>query len=164
MPRIKRPRIASPHEVRITREGETAVIEFADSTIATTHLTMGPKIHGMTNAEILTLFNEGLQATAEWRAEHPYVAIEIPPGKPQIEYSAQCHQWTPRGDVLRCVIDEGEDREPLIWIDDRELTWHEFGRMLMVHAGWGMRIKFVSDEELHVEPPTEVREPKKGER
>ena len=61
MPRIKRPRIASPDEVRITREGETAIIEFADSTIATIHLTMGPKIHGMTNAEILTLFNQGRQ-------------------------------------------------------------------------------------------------------
>jgi hypothetical protein len=97
MPRIKRPRIASPDEVRITREANTAVIEFADSSIATTHLAIGPKMHGMTNTEILALFNEGLQATADWNAEHPYVAIEIPPGKAQIEYSAQCDQWAPAG-------------------------------------------------------------------
>jgi hypothetical protein len=52
----------------------------------------------------------------------------------------------------------------VIWIDNQELTWRDFGRMMLVHAGWGMRIKFVSDEELHVEPPTEVREPTEGER
>jgi hypothetical protein len=40
-------------------------------------------------------------------------------------------QWTPWGDVLRCVIGEGSDRMPLIHVDDR----------------------------LDEEPETEVREP-----
>ncbi len=37
--------------------------------------------------------------------------------------------WSPRGGVLRCLIDdtlEHEEREPVIQIDDKELTWSEF--------------------------------------
>jgi hypothetical protein len=40
-----------------------------------------------------------------------------------------------------------------------ELSLEEFGRMLMTHAGWGMRIEFGPDDELHRRPALEVREP-----
>jgi hypothetical protein len=53
---------------------------------------------------------------------------------------------------------------PVVHIDDKELSWQEFGRMLATYAGWGMRIKFVPDDSTHEEPVTEVREPRKGER
>ena len=53
----------------------------------------------------------------------------------------------PRGDVLRCIIDDGgPNGEVVISIDDQELSLREFGRMLAVHAGWGMRIAFVPEE------------------
>ena len=47
-------------------------------------------------------------------------------------------------------------------IDDHELSWGEFGRLLTTHAGWGMRIVFVPDDELHLTPRIGVREPEKG--
>lgn len=51
------------------------------------------------------------------------------------------------------------DGEPVIHIDDHELSWREFGRLLTTHAGWGMRIVFVPDDEVHETPQIEVREP-----
>jgi hypothetical protein len=93
------------------------------------------------------------------------VAIESPPGRPQIEYFERGDQWTPRGDVLRCVVDDGgPDNEPIVYIDDRGLSWTAFGRLLTTYAGWGMRIVFVPDDEIHLEPRVEVREPLDGER
>jgi hypothetical protein len=41
MPKAKRPRVASPDEVRITRDGDYAIIEYADPKIATTRLQLG---------------------------------------------------------------------------------------------------------------------------
>src|SRR4029453_17160245 len=78
---------------------------------------------------------------------------------PQIRYFERGDQSTPRGDVLRCEIDDGgPGGEPIIHIDDRELSWREFGRLLTTHAGWGMRIVFVPDDELDEEPRIEIRE------
>ena len=63
---------------------------------------------------------------------------------------------------MRCCIEDGGGEDgslPVICADDRELTWDEFGRMLCTHAGWGMRIVFVPDDELDRIPKTVVREP-----
>ena len=32
---------------------------------------------------------------------------EEPPGEKQIDYHEDSDQWVPRGDVLRCIIDDG---------------------------------------------------------
>jgi hypothetical protein len=48
---------------------------------------------------------------------------------------------------------------PLIHVDDHELSWAEFGTLLLTHGGWGMRIVFVPDDRLDEEPEIEVREP-----
>jgi hypothetical protein len=160
--RMKRRHVASMDEVRITREGEYAVIEFADSKIPTTHLKVGRQLAPMTDQQVLDLFNDCIRAQEQAAAEYEHVAVEVPPGKSQIEYFEKGCQWTPRGDVLRCVIDDGgPDGEPVIHIDDHELSWDEFGRLLTTYAGWGMRIVFVPDDEVHEEPQIEVREPEK---
>ena len=91
-------------------------------------------------------------------AEYEHVAIEVPPRLPQIERSAWTGGWVPRGDVLRCQIDDGgPEGEPII--DDQELPWKEFGRLLETFAGWGMRVVVVPEEDTHLEPRVEVREP-----
>ena len=47
----------------------------------------------------------------------------------------------------------------VVVIDDKELSMEEFGRMLTTYSGWGMRIEFVPDDELHRRPALVVREP-----
>ena len=54
---------------------------------------------------------------------------------------------------------EEEEREPVIEVDGKELSWHQFGRMICSFAGWGMRIEFVPEEETHRRPKIAVREP-----
>jgi hypothetical protein len=160
--RRKRPHVASPDEVRITRKGETAIIEYADPEIWVTNCAIGPKLAEMTDAEVLTMWNDGIEATERLRREHRHVATEIPIGKPQIEKSDWSRTWVPRGDVLRCVVhDGGPDGEPIVDIDEHELSWAEFGQLLTTYAGWGMRLVFVPDDELHEKPRIRVREPKK---
>jgi hypothetical protein len=163
--RLKRPYVASLDQVRITRQQDGVVIEYAEPGVRTTHFKLGAQVHKMTDEEILDRFNEWLNASEQLRQEYEHVAIEIPPGRPQIEYFDRSRQWTPRGGVLRCVIsDGGPDNEPIIHVDNHDLSWEEFGRLLTTYAGWGMRIIFVPEDETHIEPQIEVREPREDER
>ncbi len=160
--RRRRPYVASLDQVRITRNGDEAVIEYADEKVWPTHFMLGSEVQRMTDQEILDRWNECVLAQQEVAAQYEHVAVEIPPGKPQIEYFARGGHWTPRGDVLRCVVhDGGPDGEPTIDIDDHELSWEEFGRLLTTYAGWGVRIVCVPDDELHETPRIEVREPER---
>ena len=157
--RLKRPRPASPDQVRITREGETAVIEYADPSIRVVNLLVGPSLAEMTDPEVLALFNDMLEAQAEIAAGVDPTLTEIPPGVPQIEYSERSDQWVPRGQVLRCHIDDDAEEGTIIQIDDVELDMAAFGRLLQVFSGFGMRIAFVDEEEVTEEPEILVREP-----
>ena len=113
----------------------------------------------MTDQEVIDLWNDMLRAQSDRAAEYKHVAVEVPLGSPQIEYRQDSDQWVPRGAVLRCQICDDENL-PVIGIDDRELSWAEFGRMLTVYSGWGMRVTFVPEDEVHRQPCVEVREPK----
>jgi hypothetical protein len=157
--RMKKPRIASIDEVRITREGEAATIENADPSVSAMHLTVGPALGSMTDAEILALFNDVVAARQSLADSYDAPCVEIPPGKPQILYSARCDQWVPRGDILRCHIDDSEIGQLVVHVDDQELSLHEFGRLLKTFAGWGMRIAFVPEDRTDIEPEIVVREP-----
>lgn len=157
--RKKRPRPASPDQVRITREGETAVIEYADPSIRVVNLQVGPSLAQMTDAEVLELFNDMLEAQAQIAAGVDPTLTEIPAGFPQIEYSERSDQWVPRGQVLRCHIEGAVEEGTIIQIDDIELDMAAFGRMLQVFSGFGMRIAFVDEEEVMEEPEIVVREP-----
>ena len=157
--RIKRPHVASLEQVVINREGEDAVIVYVDSTFATTHLHIGPQVQQMADKEILDLHNDVIRAQQRLKDENLYTAIEIPVGHPQIKYFEQGDQLVPRGHVLRCIIDDGgPNSEITVWIDDRELSLEEFGRLLSTYAGWGMRITFVPDEDILEHPPIEIRD------
>ncbi len=164
MKRRRRPSCASPDEVRITRTDDVAVIEHADPAVPTTRLRFGRPVANMTDAEILDAYNDSMAAQEEAIDMHDNVCVEIPPGRPQIRWEERSRQWVPRGDIVRCVIDDGGvdengDANVTIHIDDHELTLAEFGRMLLVHAGWGMRLAFVPEEYMHDEPEVEVSEP-----
>jgi len=151
--------IARLDEVTITREGDSAVIRYKEEGILTTHLKIGPEIAGMSDEAILELFNDTLRAQAKLAAEYKHVAVEVPLGSPQIKYFARGYQWCPRGGVLRCLVEDNENGQLVVGIDDQKLSLEEFGRMLTTYAGWGMRIEFVPDDQLHRRPALEVREP-----
>jgi len=160
----KAPRVVSLDEVRILRNGEEALVEYDDPSVAAVHLEIGPSLGSMTDEDILRIHNSILLAQEKRAAEHEYVATEIPEGRPQIRYSEESTQWVPRSAVLRCEVhDGGPDGEATVSIDDRELFLDEFGRMLKTYAGWGMRIVFVPRDETCKSPPIEVRDVKEGE-
>ena len=157
MPRPK-PRIASIDEVTISRDGECADIVYHDPAVCSVNLRIGPEIDSMTDRDILDCHNRVVTAMQHSVKTYRHVAVEVPPGSPQVKYSERCDQWSPRGDVLRCVIHD-EGRRPVIEIDDREFTLEEFGTMLTTYSGWGMRIVFIPDSDLEKSPVVEVREP-----
>ena len=163
--RKKKPRIARLDQVRISREGEIAIIEYVDPSFMTVRFKIGPSLGQMTDEAVLLLFNQCTVASMRNRDElDPYVAVEIPPGSPQVLASPETENgWVPRGNVLRCVISDGggeEFMQPIIYVDDQEFSWEDFGKMLCTYAGWGMRIVFVCEDELEVNPKIVVRESK----
>jgi hypothetical protein len=162
MPMPRRPHRASPDELKITRNGDDVIIAYADDSVATTHFKLGrERIATMTDDEILDFWNEHLDARDVAMANYEHIAVEVPPGKAQVEFFEAGDQWVPRGHVLRCVImgSNADPNEPFLTIDDRDYTPSEFARMVGTFGGWGMRIVFVPDDDLHDEPVVQVREP-----
>ena len=157
--RLRRPRPASPDEVRITREDDTAVVEYADPSIRGVHLRLGSALAGMTDAEVLDRFNAMLEAQAERAASVDRALTEVPSGRPQMAYFERGDQWTPRGEVLRCHIETDAERGTLVLIDDVELDMAAFGRLLGTFAGFGMRIAFVDEDDVAERPEIVVNEP-----
>lgn len=159
--------ILSMNDVKITREnGDTAVFEYKDPSMGGgTNLVIGPNIHSMTDLELLEAHNDVARRIQYMKDTYEHVAIEIPHGSPQIQYHKDSNQWTARGDVLRCYIDEADERDeegdltPVIEIDDKRLSLKEFGRLLTTYAGWGMRIVIVPDDQLLESPQIKVQEP-----
>lgn len=165
MPLPKRPFLASLEQVRVTRSGDDAIIEYADSQIATTHLKMGAeRLAAMSDADVLAFWNEHIRASQALRNSLDHVATEIPVGQPQVEYFEPGDQWVARGHVLRCqiVTDAAipvELDEPVVAIDGRDFSVAEFIKLLGGHGGWGMRIVFVPEDELHKRPKIRIRTP-----
>lgn len=60
--RQKRPYIAKLDEVIITREGDTAIIEYETPHISSVHFKIGDKMHHMSDQDILDLYNDGIRA------------------------------------------------------------------------------------------------------
>ena len=163
----KKPFVATLKDVKIERDsdGESAVITYRDKAVPEILFKIGEEIARMSEEEILDCHNECIEAMNESRKNYHHIANEIPPGKPQIEYFKNGCQWVPRGDVLRCeVSDDGKDCEATFWIDDQELSLQEFGRMMTVWAGWGIRIICVPDDQLYSNPPIKICEPDEKEK
>ncbi len=165
MPLPKRPFVASAEDVLITRSGDDAIIKYADESVATTHYKLGAeKLALMSDEQILALCNAGVVAGDEHRRNYNYTATEIPEGKAQLKFFERGDQWVPRGHVLRCQIlsdaaIEPEVDEVFVSIDGRDFTLAEFMKMVGSFGGWGMRIEFVPEDELHQRPKLEVCEP-----
>lgn len=153
--RIKKPHPTTFDQVRVTRDGEYADIEYLEPGVATTHFGRFPP--GTTAEEIFERFNDGLLAMRELRLENPYFAMETPAGEPQIRFDPRSGQWLLSGDVLRGVISGSDDNtEPVIEVDEHDLSLREFGSLLSVFGGWGLRLVIVPDDELTRQPDIHV--------
>jgi len=160
--RPRRPYITTLADVTISRSGESAVITYGDPAVRPVVFAIGPDIDRCSDAEILARFNDSLYAARAKTEGRQHVVVEIPRGHQQLDYFAPAGQWVPRGAVLRCLIDDSAEGEPVIHIDDHELSLREFGGLLRTYAGWGMRIVFVEDDDA--DPPlVEVRDLENGE-
>ncbi len=156
-----KPRILTLDQVSISRDGEYAKITYLDEYGGGMALKVEGNVDLMSDREILQQHNEVVEAMERISKNYQHVPVEIPVGKPQITFYPQSCQWVPRGDVLRCLIsDGGPDYEATVIIDDQELSLKEFGRLLVTHAGWGMRITFVPDNETHIRHLVEISDPK----
>jgi hypothetical protein len=98
--RLKKPTRVSIEQVRITREGNEAIVDHADAGISGAHLTIGPEIATMTDAEIVDLYNGILESQHRLLAELDKTVIEESLGEKQIDYHEDGDQWVLRGDVL----------------------------------------------------------------
>ena len=76
--RKKRPIPAVMDQVRITRDGNDAIIEYADPMISDTRLTIGSQIKGMTDKDIIDVFN-GVMAAQETQNLYKY-ALDLTVG------------------------------------------------------------------------------------
>ena len=152
--------IAALNEVTITRDGDCARIAYKEAGIAVTTLEIGPEIAEMSDSEIIEAHNQVLRNETKQATADKHAVFEVPLGSAQIEYFAQCDQWVPRSCVLRCLIQIAKDGEIIVKIDGRELPLKQFGRLLAVHGGRGMRIEFVPAHEVHRRPVLQVREPR----
>ena len=163
--RPKRPTRVLIDQVRVTREGNEATIEHADANAPTAHLTIGPGIASMSDADVVAMYNGILDAQWALLQEWDKTVVEERSGEPQIDYHEDSGQWVPRGEVLRCIVDDGgPDGEVVIHIDDKEMSLKDFGRLLSFYAGWGMRIAFVPEEFVTENPKVKVRKPNKRKR
>jgi hypothetical protein len=151
--------IASLSDVTVTRDGDCARIKYKDRGIPVAHLEIGPEISGMSDEKILEAYNECLRNEAKLAAKRRYAAFETPLGAAQIEYFSRCDQWVPRGGVLRCLIQDNEHGHLTVNIDGQTLSLKQCGKLLTTYAGWGMRIEFMPEEEIHRRPVLEVQEP-----
>ncbi|MDD3827880.1 MAG: hypothetical protein PHY79_18090 [Anaerolineae bacterium] len=162
--RKKRPVAAKLEDVIIRRKATSVEIEYKDPEVASVTLELGRPVGEMSDEDILDLFNKSLRAQRRMRVAYDHRAIEIPEGRPQIKFDEGCRKWVPRGDVLRCIVEDWPPGGTTIIIDEHELSLEEFGGMLNAYAGWGMRIVFVPDDELGRMPDIVMCEAEEEER
>ena len=76
--RKQAPRRASLDEVKITRDGEMAVIEHADPNVSVARVNVGSQLQTMSDAAVFDLFNAMMDAQEKLAAEFDSTAVEIP--------------------------------------------------------------------------------------
>ena len=76
--RPKKPIRVSIEQVRITRDGPTAVIEYADPAYSGVNLTIGDHVAQMSDQQVVDVLNDVLAAQAQSLREWDNTVTEIP--------------------------------------------------------------------------------------
>ena len=158
--RPKKPTHVLIDQVRITREGNDAIIDHADPNLSGARIT---GIATMTDAEIVEMHNaildsqwtlleawdKTVKSKNRWgRSKSTITKIAINGCRAATCSDASSTTAGPR------------EKSPSV-STTRNCRSAEFGRLLRVHAGWGMRIAFVPEEFISENPKVEVRKPKR---
>jgi hypothetical protein len=134
VPRKKRPHVATLEEVRITRDGEYAIIAYEDDTVATTQYHIGAdRLARMSDEDILMLWNAGLATKDD-----------------DVRSRRDMGTAMSRANALTCVVreaPEGPD-DPFLFADGRTFTAMELAKLLGTHTGWVVRIELVPPENV----------------
>lgn len=157
--RFRRPPQSTIDQVHISREGEAAIIVYADPAYGTVHFTLGPEIVNLSDREILEMYNDVIAAQEASIADPANRPVEIPKGRPQIEWQEDFQQWSARGHVLKCEVSDDQNGDVIVYIDDKELDADAFLQLIKPFAGWGMRITFMDESQIHDEPSVIVHDP-----
>lgn len=157
--RLRRPPHSTIDQVHISRDGESAIIEHANPAYGTVNLMLGPEISGMSDTDILDALNDIIAAQEASIADPANRPVEIPKGRPQIEWLEDLQQWSARGHVLKCEVSDDEDGNLVVYVDDNELDAEAFLQLIRPFAGWGMRITFMDESQIHDEPEVILRDP-----
>lgn len=162
--RSRRPPQSTIDQVHISRAGEYAIVEHVDPAYARVDLQLGPLIDALTDIEILGVFNDIIAAQEASIADPANRPVEIPEGRPQIEWVDDFEQWSLRGEVLKCELSDDEYGNLVVHVDDKELDAKAFLQLIRPFAGWGMRISFMDESKIHDAPDVIVRDPDDGDR
>jgi hypothetical protein len=84
--RPKRPTHVLIDQVRITREGNDAIIDHADANLSGARIAIGPGIATMTDADIVEMYSDILDAQWGLLEGWDKTVVEEPPGEKQIDY------------------------------------------------------------------------------
>jgi hypothetical protein len=109
-------------EVHIRRDGEVALIEYPALPGVTVTLHLGGGARVLSDGDILDRHHRRIAQLAELLI-----------AAPQVDWDEVRTRWRPRGRVVRCAVEAGPD-EPLVAIDEVELSLSELGRMLTDHG------------------------------
>jgi hypothetical protein len=120
--------------LRIVRTGDHALIEYPGEPGVTMCLRLDARGLAMSDRELRALHDQRLAALAD-----ALIAA------PQVAWDERAACWRPRGPVVACAVEAGAAvDEPLVAIDDLELTLVELGRLLAGH-GAPVRLLFMDE-------------------
>lgn len=128
MARKNRPHVATPDEIRITRDGDFAIIAYVDESVETTQYRVGRELLAkMSDEDILTLWNAGLATSADDAVRSRRDMSTLLNG----------------GSTLTCHVERypGAPNQPFIRVGQRLYTAMELAHLLGGHAGWEVCIE-----------------------
>lgn len=131
--RKKRPHVATPDEVDITRDGDFAIIAYRDDSIETTQYRIGAeRLTRMTDEDILTLWNAGLASS----------------GDEAVRSRRDMGPLVSELGTLRCRVESYPNgpSQPFIRVGDRTYTPMELAHLLGSHVGWQISITMTAPE------------------
>ena len=102
MARKKRPHVATPDEIRITRDGDFAIIAYADGEIETTQYRIGAeRLSRMTDDDILSLWNAGLATSSDEVARSRRDMSNLLSDRGTLRCRVECYPSAPNQPFLR---------------------------------------------------------------